>query len=35
MTETSLVPRAAAAAGWDFPGLIQELIRLGLESKGE
>jgi D-alanine-D-alanine ligase len=35
MTETSLVPRAAAAAGWDFPGLIRELIRLGLESKGE
>ncbi|MFP4657524.1 MAG: D-alanine--D-alanine ligase [Desulfonatronovibrionaceae bacterium] len=33
MTETSLVPRAAAAAGIDFPGLIRELIRLGLQSK--
>ncbi|MGM0610867.1 MAG: D-alanine--D-alanine ligase family protein [Thermodesulfobacteriota bacterium] len=35
MTETSLVPRAAAAAGYDFKALIGKLIRLGLNSKKE
>ena len=34
MTPTSLVPRAAAAAGYDFDALIAELIRLGLETHG-
>lgn len=34
MTSTSLLPRAAKAAGLDFPELIGELIRLGLSSSG-
>ena len=34
MTPTSLVPRAAAAIGLDFPALVAELIRLGLEERG-
>ncbi|MDY0305362.1 MAG: D-alanine--D-alanine ligase [Desulfovibrionaceae bacterium] len=34
MTPTSLVPRAAARTGLDFPALIAELIRLGLEERG-
>lgn len=34
MTPTSLLPRAAAAAGLDFPALIAELIRLGMEERG-
>ncbi len=34
MTPTSLVPRAAAAVGLDFPALVAELIRLGLEERG-
>ena len=34
MTPTSLVPRAAAAIGLDFPALVAELIRLGLEEHG-
>jgi len=32
MTATSLLPRAAAAAGMDFPALITRLIELGLEA---
>lgn len=34
MTPTSLLPRAAATVGLDFPALIAELIRLGLEERG-
>jgi D-alanine-D-alanine ligase len=30
MTQTSLVPQAAAAAGYDFPTLIARLIELGI-----
>ena len=33
MTATSLLPRSARAAGMDFPALIAELIRLGLEDR--
>ncbi len=33
MTPTSLLPRAAAAIGLDFAGLIAELINLGLQRK--
>ncbi|MBN2170701.1 MAG: D-alanine--D-alanine ligase, partial [Candidatus Krumholzibacteriota bacterium] len=32
MTETSLVPMAARAAGLDFPALVAELCRLALEE---
>ena len=32
MTETSLVPMAAEAAGLDFPALVAELCRLALED---
>lgn len=32
MTETSLLPQAAAAAGLDFPALLDRLIQLALES---
>ncbi|MFZ5428094.1 MAG: D-alanine--D-alanine ligase family protein [Thermodesulfobacteriota bacterium] len=32
MTATSLLPRAAAAAGMDFPALIARLIELGMEE---
>jgi len=32
MTATSLLPRAAAAAGMDFPALVARLIELGLEA---
>lgn len=34
MTATSLLPQAAAQVGYDFDGLIAELIRLGLEQRG-
>ncbi len=33
MTETSLVPMAAAAVGLDFPGLVAEIARHALERK--
>lgn len=32
MTRTSLVPQAAAAAGYDFPALIARLMDLGVED---
>ncbi len=32
MTETSLLPQAAAAAGLDFPALVDRLIQLALDS---
>lgn len=32
MTETSLLPVAAAAAGWDFPRLCEEILRLALSG---
>ena len=34
LTETSLVPRAAEAAGISFPQLVDTLIRLALEDRG-
>ena len=34
LTETSLVPRAAEAAGLSFPELVDTLIRLALEDRG-
>jgi D-alanine-D-alanine ligase len=35
MTPTSLLPQAAAAAGLDFPALLDRLIELGLEERGQ
>lgn len=32
MTETSLLPQAAAAAGLDFPALVDRLVELAMES---
>lgn len=32
MTPTSLLPKAAAAAGMDFDALVAELVRLGLDA---
>jgi D-alanine-D-alanine ligase len=34
MTQTSLLPQAAAAVGMDFPALVDRLIELALEKKG-
>ena len=34
MTETSLMPKIAQHAGFDFPGLIEEMLR-GVESEGQ
>ena len=34
MTETSLMPKIAQHAGFDFPGLIEETLR-GVESEGQ
>jgi D-alanine-D-alanine ligase len=34
MTETSLLPKAAAAAGIPFPDLIGRIIRWGMEARG-
>ncbi len=34
MTETSLVPRAAEAAGISFPELVDRLVQLSLEGRG-
>ncbi|MBI9081543.1 MAG: D-alanine--D-alanine ligase [Pseudodesulfovibrio sp.] len=34
MTNTSLLPRAAAQIGLSFTNLIKELIRLGIEARG-
>lgn len=34
MTSTSLLPQAAAQAGYDFPALLEKLIELGLEDHG-
>jgi D-alanine-D-alanine ligase len=34
MTETSLLPKAAAAAGIPFPELIGRIIRWGMEARG-
>ena len=31
MTETSLLPKAAAAAGMDFAGLCQRMVELALK----
>ncbi|WP_051461095.1 MULTISPECIES: D-alanine--D-alanine ligase family protein [Aminobacterium] len=33
MTSTSLVPKAAAAAGYDFPLFLSELVQLSFEKK--
>jgi len=35
MTETSLLPKAAAAAGLGYPELCQRMIELALERKTE
>jgi D-alanine-D-alanine ligase len=32
MTQTSLIPQAAAAAGIDFPALCERIVRLALEA---
>ena len=34
MTETSLLPKIAGLAGYDFPGLIEEILR-GVTNEGE
>ena len=34
MTETSLLPKAAAAAGWSFPALCQTIAELSLALRG-
>ncbi len=34
MTPTSLVPKAARAVGYDFPGLVEKIVQLALESQG-
>ena len=33
MTELSLLPKAAAVAGWDFPALCEEIAGLSLAKK--
>jgi len=33
MTKTSLVPKAAKVAGWNFGSLLEEIIRLGLNNQ--
>ena len=33
MTQTSLIPQAAAAAGIDFPELCERIVRLALEAR--
>lgn len=33
MTETSLLPKAARAAGMDFPQLVSKLVELGMKKK--
>jgi D-alanine-D-alanine ligase len=35
MTATSLLPRAARTAGYEFSQLLDKLIELGLEAKKE
>lgn len=35
MTETSLLPQAAAAAGVSYAGLVEELLQLALQSGGK
>jgi D-alanine-D-alanine ligase len=35
LTETSLLPRAAEAAGISFPQLVDRLIELALEERGK
>ncbi|HKO16809.1 MAG TPA: D-alanine--D-alanine ligase [Gemmatimonadaceae bacterium] len=34
MTQTSLIPQAAAAAGMDFPALCERIARLALDDRG-
>ena len=34
MTQTSLVPQAAAAAGITFPALCDRIVQLALEQRG-
>jgi D-alanine-D-alanine ligase len=34
MTETSLLPKIAARAGYDFKSLVKEIINEGLRSGG-
>lgn len=34
MTELSLIPQAAAAAGIDFPALCERIVRLAVEGRG-
>ena len=35
MTETSLVPKAAKAAGIEFGQLVEKIVNLALRNKGE
>jgi D-alanine-D-alanine ligase len=35
MTELSLIPQAAAAAGISFPALCERIVQLALHTKGE
>jgi D-alanine-D-alanine ligase len=34
MTQTSLIPQAAAAAGISFPELCDRIVQLALEGRG-
>jgi D-alanine-D-alanine ligase len=34
MTQTSLIPQAAAAAGISFPELCDRIVQLALEMRG-
>jgi D-alanine-D-alanine ligase len=35
MTQTSLIPQAAAAAGIDFPELCERIVRIALDARGK
>jgi D-alanine-D-alanine ligase len=34
MTQTSLIPQAAGAAGSDFPELCERIVRIALDARG-
>jgi D-alanine-D-alanine ligase len=35
MTQTSLIPQAAAAAGITFPELCERIVRIALDARGK